>query len=83
MKNTCPFYIVFQVLKMRLIKICKKEPPDLLFLVAFIISFYCSRYRFSQFLELHSVFSIKMFFVTNVFSAYSLKLPTSLTVKIR
>ena len=39
--------LVFQVLKVRLIKICKIEPPDLLFLVAFI-SFYISRYHFSQ-----------------------------------
>ena len=36
MKNTCPFYILFQVLKIRLIKICKTEPPDLLFIVVFI-----------------------------------------------
>ena len=36
--------LVFQVLKVRLIKICKTEPPDLLFLVAFI-SFYISRYQ--------------------------------------
>ena len=39
--------LVFQVLKVRLIKICKIEPPDLLFLVPFI-SFYISRYHFSQ-----------------------------------
>ena len=32
MKNTCPFYIVFQVL----INICKIEPPDLLFPGVFI-----------------------------------------------
>ena len=47
MKNTCPFYIVFQVLKVCLIKVCKIQPPDLLFLVVFI-SFYISRYHFSQ-----------------------------------
>ena len=41
------FYIVFQVLKVLLIKICKIQPLDLLFLVAFI-SFYISRYHFSQ-----------------------------------
>ena len=39
--------LVFQVPKVHLIKICKIEPPDLLFLVAFI-SFYISRYHFSQ-----------------------------------
>ena len=38
---------VFQVLKVRLIKMCNIEPPDLLFLVPFI-SFYISRYHFSQ-----------------------------------
>ena len=47
MKNKCPFYIVFQILKALLIKICKIEPPDLLFIVVFI-SFYISRYYFSQ-----------------------------------
>ena len=36
MKNTCPFHIVFQVLKVLFIKICKiKQPPDLLFIVVF------------------------------------------------
>ena len=44
----CPFYIVFQVLNIQVLnihltKICKIEPPDLLFLVVFI-SFYISRY---------------------------------------
>ena len=48
MKNTCFFYIAFQVLKVILIKVCKIQPPDLLFLVVFI-SFYISRYHFSQF----------------------------------
>ena len=41
MKNTCPFYIVFDALKVSSIKICKK-PPDLLFIVVFI-SFYISK----------------------------------------
>ena len=31
-KNTYPFYIVFQVLKVLLVKICKTHPPDPLFL---------------------------------------------------
>ena len=44
MKNTCPLYIVFQFLKILLIKI---QPPDLLFLVVYI-SFYISRRHFSQ-----------------------------------
>ena len=32
MNNTYPFYTVFQVLKVLLTKICKMQPPDLLFL---------------------------------------------------
>ena len=47
MKNTCSFYIVFQLSKELLIKICKIKPQDLLFLFVFI-SFYISRYHFSQ-----------------------------------
>ena len=39
--------LVFQVLKVRFKNICKIEPPDLLLLVPFI-SFYISRYHFSQ-----------------------------------
>ena len=37
MKNTCPFYIIFQVLKVLFIKIWKIEPPDLLFIVVVIV----------------------------------------------
>ena len=40
-------YVAFQVSMVRLIKNCKIERPDLLFLIVFI-SFYISRYRFSQ-----------------------------------
>ena len=47
MKNKCPFYIAFQVLKVRLLKTCKTEPPNVLFVVVFI-SFYISRYHFWQ-----------------------------------
>ena len=42
-----PLGHAFQVLEVHLIKIFKIEPPDLLFLVVFI-SFYISRYHFSQ-----------------------------------
>ena len=67
MKNTCPFYIILQVSNIHLIKICKIEPPDLLFLVVFI-SFYISRYIiFHKFLELYSILSVKKIFVTNFF----------------
>ena len=66
MKNSCPFYIVFQVLKVRLIKNLKIEPPDFLFLLIVFISCYISRYHFSQiFLEFHSILSVKKIFVTN------------------
>ena len=48
MKNTCPFYILFQGLKVLLsYKNCKIQAPDILFFVVFI-SFYISRYHFSQ-----------------------------------
>ena len=40
-------YIVFQVLKVLLIKICEMQSLDVLFLVVFI-SFYISRYNFSH-----------------------------------
>ena len=43
-------YALFQVLKLLLIKICKIQLLDLLFLVVFI-SFYISRYHFSQILR--------------------------------
>ena len=49
MKNTPTFYILFQVLKVLLIKICKMSGQvDLLL---FSISFYISRYHFSQILR--------------------------------
>ena len=47
MKNTCPFNIVFQVLKLLFIKICNIQPLDLLYLVVFII-FYISGYNSLQ-----------------------------------
>ena len=46
-------------------KICKIEPPDLLFLAVFI-SYYINRYIiFHKFLELHSILSVKKIFVTD------------------
>ena len=85
MKNTCPFHIVFQVLKVLRIKICNvrySQPPDLLFLVD---SFYISRYNFSQiFIELHSTLPEKRNLITDFsFLTDSLKLPPPLTAKIR
>ena len=64
MKNTCPFYIAFQVLKLLLIKKFKMQPPDLLFLVVFI-SFYISRCHFSQFFRTAFNINRKKIFVTN------------------
>ena len=65
MKNTCPFHIVFQVLKVCLIKICKTEPPDLLFLVVFISFFTSQDITVHKFLELHLILSVKKIFVMN------------------
>ena len=65
MKNTCLFYIAFQVLKVGLIKICKAELSDLLFIVVFIVAFTSADITFHKFLELHSVLSVKKVFFTN------------------
>ena len=66
MKNTCPFYIVSQVLKVLFIKIFKKQPADPLFLVAFI-SFYISRYFSQSFrTSFNVIWKKKKNFVTNV-----------------
>ena len=86
--STCPFYISFQVLKVRLIKICKIQPPDLLFLVVFI-SFYISRFHFSQiFRTLFNIIWKTDFRDDFSFSMDSLNTPpppppTLLTAKIR
>ena len=47
MKNTPPFHIIFHVLKVLLIKICKIIQPIFYFLL-FYISFYITRHHFSQ-----------------------------------
>ena len=67
MKNTCPFYIVFQVLKVLLIKICKKQPLNLLFFLLLLLAFTTSAdIIFHKLLELHStLFEKKKIFVTN------------------
>ena len=66
MKNTCPFCILFQVLKLLLVKIFKMQPPDFLFLVVFI-SFNTSSADiiFHNVLKLHSTLIEKKIFVTN------------------
>ena len=53
------FYIVFQVLKVLLIKICKIQSLDLLFL--FLLAFTSADIIFHKFLELHSTLSEKKF----------------------
>ena len=62
MKNTCPIYIVFQVLVLLLVKICKMQPSDLLFLVVFT-SFYICRYHFSQIFRIYSTLIERKIFV--------------------
>ena len=63
LKHALFVLFTFQVLKALLIKICKIEPPDLLIIVVFI-SFYISRYHFSQIFR--TSFNIwKNIFVTN------------------
>ena len=62
MKNACPFYNVFHVLKVLLLKLI--QPPDLSVLAVFI-SPYISRYHFHIFLELHPTLSDKIIFLTN------------------
>ena len=56
--NTCPFYVVFQVLNILFIKICKIQPLDLLLVVVFI-AFTSENIIFHIALELHSTLSEK------------------------
>ena len=60
MKNTCPFYIVFQVLKVRLIKVCKINHHIFYFLL-FLLAFTSVDIIFHKCLELHSTLSEKRF----------------------
>ena len=70
--------LLFQVLKVFLIKLCKIQLPDLLFLAVFI-SFYTSRYHFSQIFRISfnniwkKDFCHEFYFLTD-----SLKLPPPL-----
>ena len=60
------FYIVFEVLKVLLIKICKIQSLDLLFLVMlFLLAITSLDIIFHKFLELPSTLSEKKNFVTN------------------
>ena len=51
------FYIVFQVLKVLLIKICKIQPLDLLLNKALLLAFTSADIIFHKFLELYSTLS--------------------------
>ena len=78
MKNTHSFYTVFQVLKELLIKMCKIQPLDLLFLVVLFICQLLHQYIsfFTKFIFYDSILSEKKIFVTNFpFLTASLKLP--------
>ena len=61
---TKDFHILFQALKVLLIKICKIQALDLLFLVV-LLAFTSADINFRKLLELHSTLSEKRIFVTN------------------
>ena len=67
MKTACPFYIVFQALKVVLIvpfvKICKIQPPDLFLL--FLLTFTSADIISHKVLELHSMLSEEKIYVPN------------------
>ena len=79
---------VFEALSVRLIKICKIQPPNLLFVFAFI-SFYIGRYHFSKTFRTSFNNSEKNIFASNfLFLMHSLRQPppllfTPLMAKIR
>ena len=66
MKNTLRFYIVFEVLRVLHIKICKMQPLEIFyFLLFYILDFTSGDIIFHKFLELHSTLSEKKIFVAN------------------
>ena len=64
MENTCPFNIIFQLLKV-LLKICKIEPPDLLFIVVFMKLLYHQQISF--FTNLYSTLYLRKRFLSQIF----------------
>ena len=77
-KNACPFYIIFQVLKVLLIKCCKNSHQIFYFLL-FLLAFTSADIIFHKVLELHPTLSEKKIFVTNFpFLMDSLKPPQPL-----
>ena len=79
------FYIVFQILKVILKKVFKVRPPDLLFLFVFI-SFFISRYHFSQIFRTSFKNIWKKIFLSNIFFLFNgfakTRYPTPLMAKI-
>ena len=59
MKNTCPVYIVFQILKVLL------DTATRSFVSCFLLAFTLADIIFYKFLELHSPLSERKIFVTN------------------
>ena len=61
MKNICPFYIEFQVLKVILVKNGKIQPPQIFYFWLFllVVAFTSADIIFQKFLELHSTLSEK------------------------
>ena len=64
--NTCPFCIVFQVLKLLLIKNFKIQPSDLFIFVFFLLAFTSADIIFHNLLQLHSTLIEKKIFVRNL-----------------
>ena len=62
-----PFLRIFHVLKVHLIKICKIQPPNLLFILVFVllIDFRLADLIFHKFLELHPTLFGKKISVLN------------------
>ena len=75
MKNTCPFYIVFQAFKVLLIKLLRYRPYIFYFLLL-LLGFKSANIIFGKFLELHSTLFEKKIFATDFpVLTESLKLP--------
>ena len=93
MKNTCPFYIVFQVLKVLLVKIWVPKfvrcSHQMYYFLLFLLAFTSADIIFHKCLEPYSTFSEKKRFFEKIRREFSLfltdlrKPPTLLTVKIR
>ena len=68
MKNIYPFYILFQSLKVRLIKICMLQPQYshmIFYFLLFLLAFTSADIIFHKFLELYWTLPEKKIFVTN------------------